>query len=89
MSCDLLTRIRAQRTLQQVLTLTPRPCAFRAPYGTAVVHLNTHTGRVGEWRVTRLDAAGQPDGHMEAGTFDEALTLARTDGADLADEVKP
>lgn len=64
----------------------PRPLAFPSDRGHEVVHLDPYhllDGKPYRWRVTHLDEQGEPSGHCEASDYRDALTSARTYGADL------
>jgi hypothetical protein len=70
------------------LAADPRPRAFSAPWGVAMVHRDGYPGRRGGWRVTFL----RPDGeqaapHAPADGYFAALELTQSAGADLGAEV--
>lgn len=81
-----LRRSMPARRAVRRLARTPRPLAFPSDRGHEVVHLDPYHLRDGKpyrWRVTHLDAQGEPSGHCEAEDFRDALMSARTFGADL------
>lgn len=84
-------RIRAHRANMARLSADPRPRAFRAPWGTAVVHLDPcrpgPDKRPCFWRATWLDKDGAPSGHADATDYSSALQRAAEEGARLDQEL--
>lgn len=88
---ELLAATRARKRLMGTLQATPRPRAFRAPWRTAVVHLDTcrpgPDKRPCFWRATWLDKDGEPSGHAGATDYASALQRAAEEGARLDEEL--
>lgn len=88
---ELLAAARARKRLLASLEATPRPRAFRAPWGTAVVHLDPcrpgPDKRPCFWRATWLDEEGEPRGHADATDYASALQRAAEEGARLDQEL--
>lgn len=87
MQLRLAVKQRDRNRVIRRLCAVPRPIAFRAPWGFAVIHLDTR--RHGCWRATWLDAEREPSGHAEADTYRSALERAAQEGADLSAEASP
>lgn len=88
---ELLAATRARKRLLATLAANVRPRAFRAPWGTAVVHLDPcrpgPDGRPFLWRATWLDQDGEPSGHADATDYVSALQRAAEEGARLDEEL--
>lgn len=88
---ELLAAARARKRLLASLSADPRPRAFSAPWGTAVVHLDPcrpgPDGRPHRWRATWLDMDGEPSGHGDADDYSSALRRAADEGARLDREI--
>lgn len=87
MQLQMALKRRDRNRVIRRLCAAPRPVAFRASWGFAVIHGDTR--RPGCWRATWLDHEREPTGHVEPDTYRRALEIAAQDGADLNAEVVP
>lgn len=67
------------------LASEPIPRRFSAPWGFAVIHLDTYPARSGLWRVTWLWSNGEPHGHFDASSYEDALFEVWANGYDLSE----
>jgi hypothetical protein len=80
---ELMAQASAVRVrIAELAAQGPRSMAFRAGGGGSVV-VSPDASKPGRWRATRIDAAGEPTGHMEAPDIGAALKVAHECGADL------
>ena len=85
-------QLRARdRAVDALVALGERPVAMPATGGELMlVHRDTDQRRLGQWRLTRFDAAREPYGHVDAASFRAAIVeAARYWAADAAAAFDP
>lgn len=73
-----------EATIARIIAGGARPLTAQTRHsGPLMVHRDTYAHRVGQWRITRFDEQGEPEGHTEYDSFAAAVKRIEFQGGRL------